>query len=275
MPTPVAPAWASLVVYVDVAVVLGAAVTALLATGRKQGTPGRASGGVWVAAALVAWLGIVLALNSAHVFQARSHGVPWIGLGVGAPIVVGFVAFSLSRGLRRSVASIPQPWLLAAQFPRLVGAIFLVLLAEHRLPGVFARPAGWGDVLIGVMAPLVTYAYVARRSWSRSLAVLFNFLGIADLVIAIGTGFLAAPLPFRLFFGQPSTSLMTVLPMVLIPTFLVPFWILVHAASLRALLVAARAPSPAGSPVGFRGAGRASRSRFSIVRSSPAGRSER
>ena len=62
MPTPVAPAWASLVVYVDVAVVLGAAVTALLATGRKQGTPGRASGGVWVAAALVAWLGIVLAL---------------------------------------------------------------------------------------------------------------------------------------------------------------------------------------------------------------------
>jgi len=55
---------------------------------------------------------------------------------------------------------------------------------------------------------------------------------------------------------------MTVLPMVLIPTFLVPFWILVHAASLRALLVAARAPSPAGSPVGFRGAGRASRSRF-------------
>ena len=191
MPTPVAPAWASLVVYVDVAVVLGAAVTALLATGRKQGTPGRASGGVWVAAALVAWLGIVLALNSAHVFQARSHGVPWIGLGVGAPIVVGFVAFSLSRGLRRSVASIPQPWLLAAQFPRLVGAIFLVLLAEHRLPGVFARPAGWGDVLIGVMAPLVTYAYVARRSWSRSLAVLFNFLGIADLVIAIGTGFLA------------------------------------------------------------------------------------
>src|SRR5437867_13365693 len=74
MPTPVAPAWASLVVYVDVAVVLGAAVTALLATGRKQGTPGRASGGVWVAAAPVAWLGIVLALNSAHVFQARSHG---------------------------------------------------------------------------------------------------------------------------------------------------------------------------------------------------------
>ena len=142
-------------------------------------------------------------------------------------------------------------------------------------PAVFARPAGWGDVLIGVAALPVAYAYLAGRSWSRPLAVAFNLLGIADLVVAVGTGFLASPSPFRLFFSQPSTSLMTVLPMVLIPTFLVPFWILVHAASLRALLVAARAPSPAGSPVGFRGAGRTSRSRFSIARSSPAGPSER
>jgi hypothetical protein len=51
-----------------------------------------------------------------------------------------------------------------------------------------------------------------------------------------------------LFFSQPSTSLMTVLPLVLIPTFLVPFWTLVHAASLRALLVAGRAPERSAAP---------------------------
>src|SRR6266566_6871188 len=271
MQTPVAPGWASLVVYVDVAVVVGAAVVAVVAARRRQGAPAGASLGGLAAAALVGWLGIVLALGSAHAFEARSRGIPWIALGVGAPIVVGFVAFFLSPQVRRIVESIPQAWLLAAQWPRLVGAAFLVLLAEHRLPAVFARPAGWGDVLIGVAALPVAYAYLAGRSWSRTLAVAFNLLGIADLVVAIGTGFLASPSPFRLFFSQPSTSLMTVLPLVLIPTFLVPFWILVHAASLRALLVAARAPSPAGSPVGFRGAGRASRSRFSIARSSPAG----
>jgi hypothetical protein len=223
----------------------------------------------------VAWLGIVLVLGGAHVFQSRSDGVPWIALRVAAPIVVGFVTFSLSSQVRRIVESIPQPWLLAAQWPRLVGAAFLVLLAEHRLPAVFARPAGWGDVLIAVSALPVAYAYRTRGSRARPLAVVFNLLGIADLVVAVGTGFLAFPSPFRLFFSQPSTSLMAVLPMVVIPTFLVPFWILVHAASLRALLVAARAPSPAGSPVGFRGAGRASRSRFSMARSSPAWRSER
>jgi len=249
MQAPVAPGWASLVVSVDGAVVVGAAILGVVMARRRQQAPGGTGRGGLAAAVLVGWLGIVLALGSAHVFQSRSRGIPWIALGVGAPIVVGFVTFSLFPQVRRIVESIPQAWLLAVQWPRLVGATFLVLLAEHRLPAVFARPAGWGDVLIGIAALPVAFAYLAGRSWSRPLAVAFNLLGIADLVVAIGTGFLAAPSPFRLFFSQPSTSLMTVLPMVLIPAFLVPFWILVHAASLRALLVADRVPehSAAGS----------------------------
>jgi hypothetical protein len=258
---------------VDAAVVIGAAVLAVVVARRRQGAPGGANRAGLAAAALVGWLGIVLALGSAHAFQPRSQGVPWIGLGVGAPIVVGFVTVFLFPQVRRVVESIPQAWLLAAQWPRLVGATFLVLLAEHRLPAVFARPAGWGDVLIGVTALPVAYAYLAGRSWSRPLAVAFNLLGIVDLVVAVGTGFLASPSPFRLFFSQPSTSLMTVLPMVLIPTFLVPFWILVHAASLRALLVAGRAP--AHSSAGSRGVAPASKGQFSIGPSGPAWRSGR
>src|SRR5438309_5955871 len=188
MQTPVAPGWASLVVYVDVAVVVGAAVVAVVAARRRQGAPAGASLGGLAAAVLVGWLGIVLALGSAHVFQSRSRGIPWIALGVGAPIVVGFVTFFLFPQVRRIVESIPQAWLLAVQWPRLVGATFLVLLAEHRLPAVFARPAGWGDVLIGVAALPVAYAYLAGRSWSRTPAGGFNLRGTADLVVAIGTG---------------------------------------------------------------------------------------
>ena len=242
MDVPVAPGWASVVVYVDVAVVVGAAVLALVVAQRRQGVPGGANRAGLAAAALVGWLGIALALGSAHAFQASRQGIPWIALGIGAPIVVGFVAFFLSPQVRRIVDSIPQAWLLAIHWPRLVGATFLVLLAEHRLPAVFARPAGWGDVLIGLAALPVAAAYLAGRSGSRRLAVAFNLLGLADFVGAIGTGFLASPSPFRLFFSQPSTSLMTVLPLVLIPTFVVPLLTLVHAASLRALLVAGKVP---------------------------------
>jgi hypothetical protein len=242
MDVPVAPGWASVVVDVDVAVVVGAAVLAVAGARRRQGAPGGATRASLAAAALVGWLGIVLALGGAGAFQARSQGIPWIALGVGTPIVVGFAAFFLSPQVRRIVDSIPPAWLLAMHWPRLVGATFLVLLAEHRLPAVFAGPAGSGDVLIGVAALPVAAAYLAGRSWSRPLAVAFNLLGLADFVVAVGTGFLASPSPFRLFFSQPSTSIMTVLPLVLVPTFLVPFWTLVHAASLRALLVGAKVP---------------------------------
>jgi hypothetical protein len=248
MQMPVAPVWTFLVIFVDLALVAGAVVAAVLWAQRKQDrSAGPQGGGGLLALALVVWLGVALALGAAHVFQARASGIPWIGLGVGGPIVVGFLSFRRSPRIRRIVESIPQEWLLAVQAPRVVGATFLVLLAEHRLPGQFARPAGWGDVLIGISAPFVAYAFHTRRTWSRPLAVAFNVLGIADLVIAIGTGFLYSPSPLRLFFSVPSTALMTVLPLVLVPTFLVPLWILVHAASLRALLVPGRARQKANS----------------------------
>jgi len=60
---------------------------------------------------------------------------------------------------------------------------------------------------------------------------------------------------------------------VLIPAFLVPFWFLVHAASLRALLVPGRVPEH--SDAGPRGAAPASRSQFSIGPTGPAWRSGR
>lgn len=246
MQTPMAPGWAFVVVLIDAAVLVGAAVAALLVVDARRRAA--AQGGRWglvVAAALLGWLALALALGGAHVFESRSRGVPWIGLGVAAPIIVGLVAFRASPGLRRIIGEIPQPWLLAAQTPRLVGAIFLVLLAQHRLPADFAVPAGVGDILVGAAAPFVAFAYAARRPWSRGLALVFNLAGIADFVVAVGTGFFTSPTPFRLFFSQPSTVLMTVLPLVLIPTFLVPLLTLIHAASLRGLLSSASAPANA------------------------------
>jgi hypothetical protein len=48
-------------------------------------------------------------------------------------------------------------------------------------------------------------------------------------------GVLSAPGPFRHVFTEPTTELLSVFPLVLIPTFVVPLSVLLHLASLRRL----------------------------------------
>jgi hypothetical protein len=55
-----------------------------------------------------------------------------------------------SRGNRAD----PPPWLIGIQLYRVLGLNFLVLYALGRLPAEFALPAGVGDVIVGLAAPL-------------------------------------------------------------------------------------------------------------------------
>ncbi|MDD5579017.1 MAG: hypothetical protein PHY16_07015 [Methylobacter sp.] len=50
------------------------------------------------------------------------------------------------------------------QVYRVVGGIFLILYATDRLPALFAWPAGFGDVLVGTLAPLVALAYAPHEN---------------------------------------------------------------------------------------------------------------
>src|SRR6185436_17198859 len=63
----------------------------------------------------------------------------------------------------------------------------------------------------------------------------WNVFGILDLMIAVGTGFLTAPSLLVPFESQPTSELMTILPMVMIPVYLVPLSIVLHLASLAKL----------------------------------------
>ena len=100
--------------------------------------------------------------------------------------------------------------------------MFLVLNAYRILPGELALPAGWGDIVIGATAPLVALKF-ADPSYRKSF-ILWQLLGITDLVNAVGMGVAAR-------FINPhgiATSAMTVLPMSLIPTFAVPLFMILH-----------------------------------------------
>jgi hypothetical protein len=85
----------------------------------------------------------------------------------------------------------------------------------------------------------VTAPFVARRlarGTGRGAAVRFNILGILDLVVAGGIGFLL----FELVPVTPSTAPLSMLPLALILTVPVPLAVALHVVSLRRLRSAAR-----------------------------------
>lgn len=185
---------------------------------------------------LTGWAMAAFLLSWAGVFQAQEETVfPFITLGIGVPLIAGYLFLNRSTRLARVLEQIPQHWLIAFQFYRSLGFLFLVLYSVSKLPGVFALPAGIGDVLVGVTAPVVAYIYAAGYKRSCLAVLAWNVIGIADLVLAITLGFLSSPGMFQLLAVDNPNVMITAFPLVLVPTFAVPLSIVLHLASLRIL----------------------------------------
>lgn len=75
--------------------------------------------------------------------------------------------------------------LIAVQFYRNAGAIFLYLyFATETLSWGFARNAGWGDVLTGMLALPVAWAVWKNIRGASVLIVVWCVIGIGDLILA-------------------------------------------------------------------------------------------
>ena len=187
------------------------------------------------AAILIGWLVVSIALSASGIYHVTSGDIPTIQYAILAPILIGALLIWRSDMTKRVIAAVPQPWLVGVQLYRALGVIFLILYANGKLPALFAWPAGVGDVAIGLLAPVIGLAYVRAPRKAAALVGLWNVLGILDLTVAVGTGFLTAPSRLVPFDVQPTSELMTVLPMVMIPVYLVPLSIALHLASLAKL----------------------------------------
>jgi putative flippase GtrA len=118
-------------------------------------------------------------------------------------------------------------FLVAVHTWRILGIAFLWGVSQGILHPAFGIPAGVGDILIGVTA--IPFAYFLRKgfSWSKYALVVWNVLGIVDLVMAVSLGLITSP-----GFG---ISTMTTFPWVLVPTLGVPLALMLHGITLYRL----------------------------------------
>lgn len=220
-------------------------VAALLIASAVAGYGLRPEQRIRAALALGGWFGAVVILAGAGAFAHPTAGGPLFGLAVLAPVVIGVRLGGTAR-VREAIASYPLPWLIGLHAMRVIGADFVMLQGQGRLPAPFAPAAGWGDVFIGVTAlPLAWLVHRRAAGW-RTLAVIWSGLGMLDLIVAIVLGVTSNEnAPLRLFGTGVGTAIMTQLPWSLVPTFGVPMLFLAHLAALRRLRMPARVPAPA------------------------------
>jgi hypothetical protein len=155
-----------------------------------------------------------------------------IAIGVTAPVIVFLGAYWMSRRFREFVLAADLRLITGIQAWRAAGFGFLALYAYGVLPGLFALPAGLGDIAIGVTAPWIILALIRQPSFATSRTfVVWNVLGLLDLVVAVSTGALSSTLATGIA-GEITTRPMGELPLLLIPAYLVPVFIMLHLTAL-------------------------------------------
>jgi hypothetical protein len=187
-----------------------------------------------------AWVLSMIVIAASGGFAPGAIGaLPGPVIGFSVLMIGGLAAWFWWPAFRDTLLALPLSVLIAINAFRIAGVFFLILLAQGRLSAPFAQSAGWGDIITGLVAIPLAAMTAAGALPSRRLIAAWNAFGALDLFAAILLGALSSPgTPFRLFTGGPGTVVMATLPWMMIPTILVPLWLLVHLTIARRLRAA-------------------------------------
>jgi hypothetical protein len=174
------------------------------------------------------WTGLAAAFAGANLFLGSNPlGPATIGTVITLPLIATAVAAAISPSVRATLLGMPMPFLIGLNVWRLAGGFFLLLAAEGRLGGPFPTSAGWGDIITGVLA--LPVAWLALRGQGKALVWTWNAFGMLDLVVAITLGVISANgSPLQIIHAGEGSEAVQVLPWSLIPTVLVPMYLIVH-----------------------------------------------
>ena len=175
------------------------------------------------------WTGLAAALAGADLFLgSKAVGPVLIGTVIASPLVAAAIAASLSASVRALLLEMSMPFLIGLNVWRIGGGFFLLLAAEGRLAGPFPYSAGWGDIITGVLA--LPVAWLVLRGQGKALVWTWNAFGMLDLVAALAFGIISANgSPLQIIHAGEGSEAVQMLPWSLIPTVLVPMFLIVHA----------------------------------------------
>ena len=239
---PIIPWYIELIVIATNPVIAVSVWTILSTATGRSGLPSAAQLRVRIGGAIFLGTWLVAALLLAPAQDTLLTGdqfslTPLLPLFFVGMMSIALLIIRLSPAVQRVLAATSVPAIIGVQLYRAIGVVFVILLAQGQLPAHFALPAGWGDIAVGLSAPLVALAVRRGVGAGRTLGVAWNVFGLLDLVVAVGmgSGLLAPLLRPDLGSGVTGAPAMGVFPMILVPMFAVPISVLLHLIALGKL----------------------------------------
>jgi hypothetical protein len=178
-------------------------------------------------AVLLAWGTGVVTLAEAEGFR-QTLGQPPLKLiaGILVPVLTGVLLWNLVPAIRAWTDSWDLATLVAMQTFRVAGVVFLFFWWIGTLPTLFAWVAAVGDIAVGILAISTTLAVAQRTPGWQAKVRRLTFWGIADFATVLTIGILSQEGRVLQFAGEPAPSAMQIMPMIVVPGYLVPIFIL-------------------------------------------------
>jgi hypothetical protein len=185
-------------------------------------------------AALGSWLVASLLVSASGVMAGAP--LPLVPVLIWSPVIASGVLFQRSPSFRAWALSVDPRALVTPHAIRVAaGASFLVMLAQGKMPAVFALPAGWGDIVAGGLAPLVALVYRPTPG-RRRLLLAWNALALVDIVMV----FLSAQRLIFFVHDEQMFAALSSFPFSMLPLFVVPLVLMTHLLLFAQLRMAAR-----------------------------------
>jgi hypothetical protein len=172
---------------------------------------------------LLAWAALAMGVSVSGVLASAP---PFINpLVIWSSLVAFLVLRARAPALRAYLQTVDLRPLVLFHLVRVVAGVgFLVLHQRGQLIGDLALRAGWGDIAVGLTAPLAVLALSVDTPAGRRGALLWNVLGVLDILMVL------AGVQRLLFFSGTPEALapMTRFPYSLLPLFVVPLVLITH-----------------------------------------------
>lgn len=183
------------------------------------------------------WTLLVIGVASTGFFSDFTTFPPRIMVVLFIPLVTLILVSFRSKAVDDLLQVIPARNLLRLQVFRIVVEILLwACFIQNLLPVQMTFEGRNFDILSGVLGVVAAYAF----SNNRAAMYLYNFIGLGLLINIVTVAILSMPTPLRVFMNEPSNTLVTKAPFILLPALLVPLAYGLHFLSLRQLTLAAR-----------------------------------